>query len=320
MSKMPMINLENSSLIKNNATLLVDTGSSVNIIKVRSLDPRVWINKRRIYNLIGIGKDMVNTLGETKFIVKGLETPFQVVLDSFPIQQDGILGVEALRQHHAVLNFIDDCLHLGDQDFPLLSHGYPLPNITDILDQLGGAKYFSVMDLASGFHQIPMDPNSQEKTAFSTPYAHLEFTRMPFGLKNAPATFQRVMDQVLTGLQGVELFVYMDDIVIYAQDLKEHDRKLRALLLRLRDAGLTLQPEKCHFLRREITYLGHIITREGVKPDPRKIEAVKNFPIPRTKKNIKQFLGLIGYYRRFIPEFAKISKPLTHNSSRCNLL
>ena len=157
-----------------------------------------------------------------------------------------------------------------------------------------------------------MDPNFQEKPAFSTPYAHLEFTRMPFGLKNAPATFQRVMDQVLTGLQGVELFVYMDDIVIYAQDLKEHDRKLRALLLHLRDAGLTLQPEKCHFLRREITYLGHIITREGVKPDPRKIEAVKNFPISRTKKNIKQFLGLIGYYRRFIPEFAKISKPLTH--------
>ena len=137
MSKMPMINLENSSLTKNNATLLVDTASSVNIIKVKSLDPRVWINKRRIYNLIGIGKDMVNTLGETKFIIKGLETPFQVVLDSFPIQQDGILGVEALRQHHAVLNFIDNCLHLGEQDFPLLSHAtISLPARTRAVVQL----------------------------------------------------------------------------------------------------------------------------------------------------------------------------------------
>ena len=169
-----------------------------------------------------------------------------------------------------------------------IADAYPLPNINDILDQLGGAKYFSVMDLASGFHQIPMDPDSQEKTAFSTPYAHLEYTRMPFGLKNAPATFQRVMNQVLSGLQGIELFVYMDDIVIYAQNLEDHTRKLIALLSRLKDAGLTLQPDKC--LRREIAYLGHIITQEGVKPDPKKIEAVKKFPIPKTKKNIKQFL------------------------------
>ena len=91
---------------------------------------------------------------------------------------------------------------------------YPIPNITEILDLLGGSKYFSIMDLASGFHQIPMDSESKEKTDFSTPYGHLEFNRMPFGLKNAPATFQRVMDQVLTGLQGIELLVYMDDIVI----------------------------------------------------------------------------------------------------------
>ena len=102
-----------------------------------------------------------------------------------------------------------------------VSDAYPLPNITEILDQLGGAKYFSTLDLASGFHQIPVDPLSKPKTAFSTPHGHFEFNRMPFGLKNAPATFQRVMDLILTGLQGIELFVYMDDIVIYADSLEE---------------------------------------------------------------------------------------------------
>ena len=192
-----------------------------------------------------------------------------------------------------------------------VSDAYPLPNITEILDQLGAAKYFSTLDLVSGFHQIPMDPKSKPKTAFSTLNGHYEFNKMPFGLKNAPATFQRCMDLVLSGLQGVELFVYMDDIVLYANSIEEHSEKLRKLLARLQNAGLTLQPEKCRFLQREITYLGHNISSEGVKPDPEKIRAVKSFPIPKNKKNIKQFLGLVGYYRRFIPDMAKISKPLT---------
>ena len=193
-----------------------------------------------------------------------------------------------------------------------ISDAYPLPNITDILDQLGGAKYFTTLDLASGFHQIPMDPESKAKTAFSTPHGHYEFKRMPFGLKNAPPTFQRLMDQILSGLQGVELFVYMDDIVIYANSLEEHSRKLRKLLGRLKSAGLTLQPDKCNFLRKEIAYLGHVITQDGVKPDSSKIEAVRNFPIPKNRKNIKQFLGLVGYYRKFIPDFARIAKPLNY--------
>ena len=188
---------------------------------------------------------------------------------------------------------------------------YPLPNITDILDQLGGAKYFTVLDLASGFHQIEVEPADRHKTAFSTPFGHYEFNRMPFGLKNAPATFQRLMDRVLTGLQGIEMFVYMDDIVIYAKSLKEHNEKLENLLGRLKTAALVLQPDKCRFLCKEIGYLGHVISEEGVKPDPGKIEAVSKFPCPKGRKNVKQFLGLAGYYRRFIPEFASIAKPMT---------
>jgi hypothetical protein len=156
-----------------------------------------------------------------------------------------------------------------------------------------------------------MDDNDAPKTAFSTPYGHYQFNRMPFGLKNAPATFQRLMDQTLSGLQGNEVFVYLDDIVLYASSLREHEIKFNKLAKRLRKANLKLQPDKCEFLRKEVIYLGHIITENGVKPDPNKTSAVENFPIPKNKKNIKQLLGLTGYYRRFISNFSKIAKPLT---------
>lgn len=192
-----------------------------------------------------------------------------------------------------------------------IGDAYPLPNIVDILDQLGTAKYFTILDLASGFHQIPMSPVDAPKTAFSTPHGHYQFKRMPFGLKNAPATFQRLMDNVLSGLQGNELFVYMDDIVIYARSLQEHEVKFKKLMHRLRNANLKLQPDKCEFLRQEVAYLGHIIGSDGVRPDPGKIKAIKEYPVPKNPKNIKQFLGLVGYYRRFIPNFSKIAKPLT---------
>lgn len=192
-----------------------------------------------------------------------------------------------------------------------IASAYPLPNITEILDQLGQSKYFSTLDLAQGFHQVPIDPRDAPKTAFSTPFHHLQYKRMAMGLKGAPASFQFLMDKILSGLQGIELFVYMDDIVVYANSLKEHDEKMKRLFGRLKTAGLTLQPEKCLFLRKEVAYLGHIISEEGVKPDPKKTQAVSEFPRPKTRKNIKQFLGLVGYYRRFVPDFAKIAKPLS---------
>ncbi|KMQ89530.1 enzymatic polyprotein endonuclease reverse [Lasius niger] len=173
-----------------------------------------------------------------------------------------------------------------------IGDAYPLPNISDILDQLGKARYFSCFDLASGFHQIPMDPQDSLKTAFSTPNGHYEYKKMPFGLKNAPATFQRLMDNVLTGLQGNVCFVYLDDIVIYAQTLEEHKQKLSQIFDRIKEAGLSLQPEKCQFFKRELMYLGHIISDKGVKPNPEKIKAVEQYPIPKNHKQLKQFLGL----------------------------
>lgn len=193
-----------------------------------------------------------------------------------------------------------------------IGENYPIPQSTEILDQLGKSKYFSNLDLASGFHQIHMNPADASKTAFSVPQGYFEFNRMPFGLKNAPATFQRTMNSVLTGLEGVHCFVYLDDIVIYSHCLSSHMKRLSLIFERLRNFNLKLQPEKCEYLRKEVAYLGHIISDEGVKPNPEKIKAVTQFPVPKSVKDIQSFLGLVSYYRRFIPDFSKFAKPLTN--------
>lgn len=179
------------------------------------------------------------------------------------------------------------------------------------MDQLGHSVYFTILDLASGFHQIEMIEGDKQKTAFSTPTGHYEFNRMPFGLKNAPATFQRLMNVVLSGLQGLYCFVYMDDIVIYASSLQDHEMKLTAIFQRLQMNNLKLQPDKCEFLSKEIVYLGHVISKDGVKPNPEKVKDVQNYPRLSSTSQIKSFLGLVGYYRRFIENFSKIAKPLT---------
>jgi hypothetical protein len=191
-----------------------------------------------------------------------------------------------------------------------IGNAYPLPDITEILDQLGQAKYFSCLDLAMGYHQIDMDPSDIDKTAFSTKEGHWAYKRMPFGLKTAPATFQKMMKNVLSGLTGTRCFVFLDDIVIYANSLVDHDRKLRDVFRRLRKYNLKLQPDKCEFLQKEVTFLGHKISECRVKPDARKVESVKNFPTLKTVKQLKSFVSLVGYYRKFIPQFSKIAAPL----------
>lgn len=191
------------------------------------------------------------------------------------------------------------------------SDAYPLPNISEILDQLGNARYFSAFDLASGFHQVPMKKEDRHKTAFSTQQGHFEFVRMPFGLKNSPSTFQRMMDNALRDLIGEVCFVYLDDVVVYGKTLTEHNKNLHRFLQRIRETRLKLQPDKCEYLKPELQYLGHIITEDGVKPNPEKCKSVKEFPRPKNAKSIKQFLGLSGYYRKFIKDYSKKSKPLT---------
>ena len=156
-----------------------------------------------------------------------------------------------------------------------------------------------------------MEQKSKKYTTFSTPQGHFHYNRMPFGLKNAPATFQRMMDTALRGLVGNNCFVYLDDIIIFGSTIQEHNRNLAIVLDRLQNLGLKIQPDKCEFLKPKLEYLGHVVTKEGVKPNPKKIQTVKDFKIPKTASHKRSFLGLVGYYRKFIRNFSKIAKPLT---------
>uniref|UniRef100_A0ABD2W6S4 RNA-directed DNA polymerase n=1 Tax=Trichogramma kaykai TaxID=54128 RepID=A0ABD2W6S4_9HYME len=161
---------------------------------------------------------------------------------------------------------------------------YPMPNIAVIFDQIGSAKYFTVIDCVSGFHQIKMHPSDSHKTAFSTPNGHYEFLRMPFGLRNAAVEYQRAMNFTLEGLIGRGVLVYMDDFIIYSLDLAEHKRLFNAVMEKLRQAEWKLEPTKCELLKRQVNYLGHIINDKGIHPDPQKVAAVQEFPVPKKKE------------------------------------
>jgi len=191
-----------------------------------------------------------------------------------------------------------------------VGESFPLPNIQDVLDKLGTARYFSAVDCASGYWQVPLAEEDRVKTAYSTTTGHYEYLRMPFGLKSAPSTFQRLMNQVFLGLIGTRCFVYLDDLIVFGETLQEHHERLREIFERLRQVNLKIEPDKCEFLKTELSYLGHVVTSEGVKPDPQKVKAIKDFPTPRNTTDLKSFLGLAGYYRKFIPQFSKIAKPL----------
>jgi hypothetical protein len=157
---------------------------------------------------------------------------------------------------------------------------YPLPDVTEILDQLGQSKYFSCIDMVMGYHQIEVAKQDRAKTAFSTKEGHWEYKRLPFGLKTAPATFQRMMSVVLNGLTGSRCFVFLD-YIMYVRSLAEHDSKLRELFDRPRKNNLKLKPEKCEFLRKEVSYLGHVISENGVLPERTKTKVIVEYPTPQ---------------------------------------
>jgi hypothetical protein len=187
---------------------------------------------------------------------------------------------------------------------------YPLPYQTDLMDSISDAKYFSSLDLAAGYWQIKLDDDAKLKSAFASRHGFFQFNVMPFGLTNAPATFQRMMDVVLAGLTWLECMVYLDDIIIFARNWKEHLERLAHVLARLREYKLVAKLSKCQFGCRTIKFLGHVISAEGISTDPDKVTVIKNLPYPKNfVSEVRSFLGMVGYYRRFIPHYADITEP-----------
>ena len=186
---------------------------------------------------------------------------------------------------------------------------HPLPKIDDMYAKLKGAKVFSTIDLRSGYHHIALGKSSRAKTAFVMPFGKYEFLMVPFGLAQAPAYFQLLMNKVLKGLKFA--MTYLDDIIIFSQDELQHLEHLEIVFSHLWEAGLKMKRSKCDFFKSEIHYLGHLISPEEISPLPNKLDSIRHMPVPNSAKEIKQFLGLIGYYRKFVPRFADISRPLT---------
>ena len=186
---------------------------------------------------------------------------------------------------------------------------WPMPKVEDIFSQLNSAKYFSTLDLRAGYHHIGLTTDLIPKTAFTSPFGKYKYVKVPFGLAQAPAYFQELMTGVLKDLPFA--MAYLDNIIIYSSTLQEHLEHIRTVFEKLRYAKLSMKLSKCHFFAKEIQYLGHILGKEGIKPVPAKTEAIKVMHPPVNPKQVRAFLGLVGYYRKFIRNFTKIAKPLT---------
>ncbi|MCG7878261.1 MAG: DDE-type integrase/transposase/recombinase [Candidatus Thiodiazotropha taylori] len=189
---------------------------------------------------------------------------------------------------------------------------YALPRIEEILDTLAGSKYFTVLDMKSGYHQVEVFEEHKCRTAFTVgPLGFWEFNRLPFGLNNAPASYQRLMEQCLGDLNMKICAIYLDDLIIFSNSLEQHLERLDMVLNRLKECNLKLNPKKCFFLQTNVKYVGHIVSENGVQADPEKIEKIKNWPTPKNAEEVRQFTSFAGYYKRFVKDFSKIAKPLT---------
>ena len=189
---------------------------------------------------------------------------------------------------------------------------YPMPRVDDIIDQLGQASFITTIELCRGYWQVPVAAESRPKTAFSTP---IGLFQLPFGLCGAPATFQRMMNQLMQGQKHTA--AYLDDLIIYSTSWDEHLKEIKQVLLKLRAAGLTAKPRKCQFAKAQCSYLGHVVGSGLVQPEQNKVHAIKQFPIPQNKKDVRVFLGLTGYYHHFIPSYSSIAAPLTDLTKKC---
>ena len=203
------------------------------------------------------------------------------------------------------------CIDLRKLNNRTIKDAHALPRIEDSLDSLNGAQIFTSLDLKSGYWQVELDEESIPLTAFTVgPLGFYECCRMPFGLCNAPATFQRLMESCLGDLHLQWCIIYLDDIIVFSKTPEEHIERLRGVFEKLSSAGLKLKPSKCEFFKAEINYLGHVVSKEGIRTDDKKIQEILKWPIPTTVTEVRSFLGFTNYYRKFIYKYAQVAKPI----------
>ena len=203
------------------------------------------------------------------------------------------------------------CIDYRELNKVTIKNKYPLPRINDLFDQLQGAAVFSKIDLRSGYHQLKIKEEDIPKTAFRTRYGHYEFLVMPFGLTNAPAAFMDMMNRVFKDYLDDFVIVFIDDILIYSDSEEEHARHLREVLSILKEKQLYAKFKKCEFWLEKVAFLGHIVSKDGILIDPGKVEAISKWSRPTNVLEVHSFLGLAGYYRRFVEGFSRLASPLT---------
>ena len=217
-------------------------------------------------------------------------------------------NVVLVRKKDGSLRFCIDYRRLNNRT---IKDSYDLPRIEESIDSLAGSKFFSKLDLRSGYWQVAMKESDKYKTAFSVgPLGFYECNRMGFGLTNAPATFQRLMERAMGSLNLTECLIYLDDVIVFSKTKEEHFLRLKSVFQRLEEAGLKLKGSKCDFFRTSVKYLGHIVSANGVETDPEKIAVLRDWPQPQSLKELRSFLGFAGYYRRYIDGFSQLAKPL----------
>lgn len=207
------------------------------------------------------------------------------------------------------------CVDYRKLNLQTVKDAYALPRLDDTFTALSGSKWFSTLDLKSGYYQIEVAESDKPKTAFVCPLGFWEFNRMPQGVTNAPSTFQRLMERCMGDINLKEVVVFLDDLIVFSKTLQEHEARLMKVLERLKEYGLKLSPEKCKFFQSSVRYLGHVVSQHGVETDPEKTATLKTWPVPQNLKELRSFLGFCGYYRRFVKGYSSIVKPLNDLTS-----